>query len=413
MKRGLILSAVFLTLSLSCVFALSSNLKESYAPGETIIIEVRGDISGEVEKNNVELRRGHVPIPFEFDFKKLGEHYYLWGIAPQEKHNYSLVIQEIQTRMGGNLESVDFVQNFSVQGNVTEYTLKPGFLLGEGEFFVDVYLNADDEQTIQVDFPSERNILLKPGKNTVAFSVENTMKGLQKIRIGAYTLYANFPQEISANRSIEEDLPALRIEPQAIVSTILADERPMYPFKIVNYGRTRTENISVEWNQDLLSLSPSPPFTLDADSELNVNVSFARALSAEIQKAGVQEKIIVKAKGTVMELPLVIRFTDNENETKTPYLEGEVSYYCSELKGIICSAEEQCEGKTETSIDGACCIGKCSVPPKKWNSSWIGYVLGLAVLIILVVIYKKYRRTKGENPLGKRVAAAERKIAGP
>jgi len=79
------------------VSAISTDMKESYSLGETMIIEIFGDILEPIFPENVEFRRGHVKVPFDYDIKKLGDRYFLWAVTPESENNYTLVLKDVTT----------------------------------------------------------------------------------------------------------------------------------------------------------------------------------------------------------------------------------------------------------------------------------------------------------------------------
>jgi len=87
---------------------------------------------------------------------------------------------------------------------------------------------------------------------------------------------------------------------------------------------------------------------------------------------------------------------------------------CSELAGSFCSNEEVCSGQNIVSLDGSCCVsGVCEEPSEGGGfKAWIGWAIAFVIVIVLVVVYKKYKKagTGGKSPLQKRVAGIEKKF---
>ena len=183
------------------VFAISSNMKDSYLPGETIVIKISGNILEPISSGNVEFRRGHILVPFDYDLKKLGEDYYLWAIAPESQINYTLTIKEISTYVSGKVQKIDYVKNFSILGNLSDYSIKPGFVLDDKDFEIKMQLNEDINKPIDLKFIEEREVVLKPGENIVKFSIsEINETGLYNLTIGKYIL----PAYLKINKSVSK-----------------------------------------------------------------------------------------------------------------------------------------------------------------------------------------------------------------
>jgi len=374
---------------MSSVYAISTDLKSEYGRGETIIIEISGNIQRGIAKGDIELRRKNAIVPFEYDIGRLGDKYLLWGIAPSLINNYALWINDISTIVNGNAEEIDFHQNFSVMGNLTDYSIKPGFILTDKDFVVNIQLNEDKEKSIKIDYPSERNAVLKPGKNTLDFSVESAQEGLKKINIGKYVFYMYF---FGRGEILEK--PEIRLEPNAIVSTIFMGNKTIYPFRIINFGEKEIDGMKLVYNKEIFYINSSETINLDRKSVIELSLSFVGNVDDEIKKKGIDEKIKLEIGKNLLEMPVIIRFTENKSEVKTSYLEENLTYYCSELKGVICSANETCGGKNETSIDGLCCIGKCVTADKEKGVAWIGYVIVVLALVLLIYIFRRYRKSK-------------------
>src|SRR3989344_8920168 len=130
MERDIIFLVFILLISnIYGVMAISSDLKASYDGGETMIGEISGEILENIKPEQVEFKRNHIAVPVKYDIKKLADKYYIWAIAPINQNNYSLVINGISTMVNGKVEQIDFINNFSVSGNLTDYSIEPGFIL--------------------------------------------------------------------------------------------------------------------------------------------------------------------------------------------------------------------------------------------------------------------------------------------
>ncbi|MEM4259504.1 MAG: hypothetical protein QXS38_01960 [Candidatus Pacearchaeota archaeon] len=197
--RCLILIAIMIC-SIHAVSAISTTIKDSYAQGETIIAEISGDILEPISSSNVEFRRGHILVPFDFELSKIGEKYYLWAITPESEMNYSIVIKDITTFVLGKIQRIDYQKNFSVSGNLSDYSVKPGFISTGKDFEIEVRLNEDSEKKINIEFLGEKEIILKPGLNILKFYIYNVNKtGFYNLTIGKYVL----PTYIKVNETGE------------------------------------------------------------------------------------------------------------------------------------------------------------------------------------------------------------------
>ena len=302
--------------------AITTSLKDNYQSGETIIFSLSGNILEAIAFEQVSFLRGYVKLPLEYNIKKLGDNYYVWAIAPtaETENNYSFVIKDLFTTVNGKEEKIDFVQNFTISGNLTDYSIKPGLIFAKDDFEIDVQLNEDLDKTIEVG-SSNRSVVLKPGENTISFEKDDFVGAkLNLIKIGKY------------------ELPAYVI------------------------GR-REYNLS--------------------------NVSAGNLSDGEDE-------------------------TDKESSVPEEEIES-VDYYCSELPGRICAANEICKGGNSVqAIDGKCCVsGTCTLEETKSSTGQIiGFILLGVAFVVAVYIWYRYKKGNPINFFSKKVGEAEAKAKG-
>jgi len=375
--------------------AISTDLKESYQPGETIITEIRGNILEPIVKEDIEFRRGHVSVPFDFEVKKLGEGYFLWALSPKMENNYTILIKNIVTTIQGKTTETTYKKNFSVQGEIIPYSVKPGVVVTTKDFMLTIFLNEDENKIIPVNFLEESNELLTPGENKIDFSISN-IEGIifEIIQIGDYNIPSYIIKEnqtgsgeegnenvINDNEDIiKKEFPKFRFKPRFIQSRILSSgPLPLYPFKIINSEGKRI-NVILDFNEDLFLIDSNKEIFINPGETIELNLSLKR-----FPREDINETIYAHSGDLTLEFPINVEFTQEEGKVSTPYLEENfdehTQYYCSELSGIICTAKEVCSEETVPSLDGTCCLGLCSEEKKSNSLAWVGYLL--AGIIIL------------------------------
>src|SRR3989344_4443489 len=109
--------------------AISTNMASTYQPGETMIIEIQGNILQPISLSNVVFKRAHVAIAVIYDVKRIGDKYYLYAQLPLQQNNYTLFINDIATTVSGIVTTTDFNQTFTVSGNIIDYSINPGFAI--------------------------------------------------------------------------------------------------------------------------------------------------------------------------------------------------------------------------------------------------------------------------------------------
>ncbi len=392
-KSGLIL----LFLLIPFVSAISTDMKETYQPGETMIIEITGNILSPIAPEDIELKRNNVQVPFVYDVKRLADKYFLYGILPQNENNYTLYIHDLSTTENGATEEIDFNQSFQIAGNLTAYSINPGFISAEDEAEAEfkIFLNRDVPEEITIDLPSEWTFVLQPGENTITIPLGEIPGGLNFINIGTYRV----PVLVENSREVDStDIGYIAFYPRNIQRTVLKGDAVSYPFRITNEGDEDRE-ITIEYDDDIFRIQPETPKIIPAgeDAEFTLEVIHG---DVDIDKI-----ITVNSGDEAYEFEVDITYTENESDIINPSLNnsGNSGYYCSELGGNVCAGEESCNGEVLPSIDApSCCIGTC-VQAEKTSYSWIGYLIAAVVLIILVVVGGRYMKTRNNkvNPLSK------------
>ncbi len=237
MNKGIgiiFLTATFLALSLSSASALSTSMNETYLPGETMIIEVQGNILESIDMDEIIFKRGHITVPFDYGVEKLDDNYYIWAIAPTTEMNYTLLLKNVVTTIGGQIRQIDYMQNFSISGNLTDYAVKPGVIETDRDFEIEVMLYEDVDREIEVELFGNRNMTLEPGENTIKFSIrELNETGVYSIRVGRYILPAYLrlnetrarPSEVGPEMSSTPNIPTSPISAPDCVTARRATPR--------------------------------------------------------------------------------------------------------------------------------------------------------------------------------------------
>jgi len=197
---------VIVCMFVSGVGAISSDLKETYSPGETAIVKLAGNILEPIFLSQIKIKRVNQAIGFEGDITKIGNDYYIWFIAPSNSGNYTLLIEDVHTTSGGLPTIEDFSQKFNVAGTQIDYSVNPGAIFETDNFEIVVNLYEDFDKVINVDFPEVREVILNPGINYIDFSVAEII-GTQTrtINIGHYALPAYIVGKGIAENASEND----------------------------------------------------------------------------------------------------------------------------------------------------------------------------------------------------------------
>ena len=404
--KAIVFFLMFIFLA-SSAFAISISTQETYQPGETFISEIQGNILQPIYSEDVGLKRKNVQVPWEYDLKRLGDRYFIYGVLPDSENTYTLIINEIITTVNGKTEEITFQQNLTVIGEHALYSVKPGFVITQGDFELSAFLYSDFLQTININYPEETTLDLSPGQNIFTFSTFNTEPGFREIQFGDYTI----PLLIISDEPEIEYLPPLRFFPRNIESIIfLEDPLSSYPFEILNSGDVELIDLELDFNRDLFLIEPLEISRIPPDARAYFNLSLR-------DRTPIDEVITLRSGDLEFEFPIVVDYTERESEADTPYLQDDYTetqaYFCSELNGRICTAQEACSIENVNALDTAnCCLGSCIAQEQESVTSfaWIGYMIALVVLLVLVIIggrYLKSRKNKA-NPMKAKISKAEK-----
>lgn len=408
MKKELIIALIIILVIgffIEKANALSSDLKEEYSKSETIVFKLIGNILEPIEQKNVKIvKAGYIQeIPVEYELKKLNETYFIWAISPKTEGNYTFIIKNISTTLEGIPKKVEFRQNFSIIGNISSYNIKPGAIISYNDFSVKVNLFKDEDEKIEVDYPEKREIILKPGENTIGFSMKDESEiSIKDIKIGKYVISAYLiGNPANANKGIPLKFLQGRIREEIDIS----NEKKTFTFNLINEGKDKIEDIEIEYPKNYFILSPDEKIDLDDGESMEYNLTLKNN-----DKIAIRETLYAVSEKIRIGFPVSIDFV----EKREVNLSGDKVkiYRCSELGGKICKGEETCKGIKNNSLEGQCCIGSCLIEEKDTSGTKIlGYVLIVLVILGLAYLYWKYKKTKpADNILEKKVNESNKNI---
>lgn len=390
---------------ISLTSALSTDIKQIYQPGETMVFELQGAVLEPLTRSNIEFLRGHVPVEFQHEILKLGSHYFIYALAPISENNYTFIIKDVVTLVNGSVSTQTLEQNFSVKGPLVDYTIKPGAVLAQEDTEFTLTLNADQDQIISIGDKNQSSVTLHPGSNKLVILFKDLNPGFQAIPIGKYIVPFYAVKEIPIPPSPPR---IIYILPERIEETILLGHDRRLSFRIVNLGDRELTQIAFNYNSGKYTILPS------AISRLGINESAEFNITLKQKDQNITDTIRITAGNESAEIPLNIRYTTNittpisQNNTSNSTQQG---YYCEELNGRVCASSEQCQGQVIPAINGDCCSGTC-IPKAKQSYAWIGYLFAALVLMVLVIVggrYWKTKHTKGDM-LKKKTDEVEKKI---
>jgi len=409
MKEKLIFFLMFAVLLSINAAALSTDLKKEYAQRETIIIKIQGKVLEPINSGQVKfIREGHVQeIPIEYEVKKLGEDYYIWAIAPDNQENITLMVNGIHALEKGLPKEINYRQNFSIGNSSKQYSVRPGAIISDRDFKIKIISYLDENIEITTDFPESRRIIIEPGENSINYSVSKVSGAkLFSIKAGDYSVPAFLIGDFT---KVQEGNP-IAFEPGAVKEEYGAEDNIKINFSIVNRGEDKIKDIELKYSEELFNLDGNIKSTLDKGEREYYNLTLKKKDSVSIR-----EIIYAKSEKFESALPISVDFekeNKKDNETGENLTDKKELYRCSELGGKICKGEEICKGSKNESLEGICCLGSCVVEDKeKDDSKMIGYIIAGIVIIGIIILYIRYKRTKTEtNLMPRKFREAEKKV---
>ena len=368
MRRGIILSFVFLFLALPLVSSLSIDMPTNISQGETVIASIQGNFLDSISKSNIEFYRDYVQTTFDYDLARIGDTYYIYfQTLNKAQNNYSISITGVRYYVGSQISNADITQNFTLNSEQADFYINKGSIITYGNFSIKLQnLNAD---TITVNLDTSidsgstygffdflfKNTEFSPGESITLLSgeirdLDIVLDGVNETTIRTITLSSD---------NTEYYIPVYVIlqTPTNVTNTTTTS----------NNTTTSTDNTSTIVNETTNESSGSSFWDL------------FKSNNTEESSTDVNE---------TTNTTIIINGTVTNTTLKT----------CSQLGGEICTtSNETCDGTSVTAKDNYCCIGTCVEKTKSNTGKIIGWsIIGL-IIILLIMFKMKLNKTKRKN----------------
>lgn len=376
---------ILLLAILPSVFAISVSIDNAYTPRETILVKFDGNFLEPVIADNIQFYSGRQLIALEYNVAKLDNSYYLYAILPNIERNYTLIVKNVHYFEAGQEKTQTLQYNFSVNGNVSDFTVKPGFVITDTTFPLTLESNAN-QLTVQLNYADfATSIDLMPGiPKTIQVPLQFT-QNITLLKLKSQNTEYNIPIK---SLTYARELKQLGFDKQSYNLTIVRGSQYLLKIYLTNKGSEEIKDISISSNKNL-NITPSkiPVLAPSAVAELDISMrpleSFTDAIEASASGASVSSQIIVN-----VQIVPIQNLTPEEKQERS----------CLEIGGFLCDSNQLCSGSTETTIEGQCCMATC-----KTQISF-----GTVIIIILVIaalgagayyIFKLTRKKPQKNVL--------------
>jgi len=404
MKRGIILLLIILTLPSILAVELSIS-KESYQPQELLQAQITGNFIS-LTKDNIFIYKDNKahPEPVIKDLTKLGNTYYFYAILSNQEGNFSFKIENIEYLQRGKLISEPIIKDFTIiYKNTSDLSINPGHfsIFNQDKITLKItslYKNIDLTAIFDATEQSHELSLIESTEETITFAIPETMPQESSIKVGDYLIPVFNFQKTPVIKTQE-----IIFIPEVLKGTVVQDHAYFFTVVLKNQDNKSIENIKITNNLDAI-ITPREIPSIGPNSIKVINITFS-----VLNTSKTSGEIIAETKDRDFILPVLFEKTDSkENETLPPDItissedkstttaSTSTSYSCSDYKdGKICLETEICEGKTEPSLQGTCCLGKCTAPKSTNYFYYIGIILLIIIIAAAIFFFWKMRKKQG------------------
>jgi len=405
------ISIIFLLIFL-CLPLISSEIviNQNFNKGETIIAKVSENFLTPVTNDNVFFCSGyicneHFKIPMEYDVLKLGDDYYLYALTVgKSAGNYSLLIQNVQYRRGGEITNDNITANFSITNMTADFSVNPGFVYTSGDFYLQVQNLKDKELNVIANIgtndSSARQISISPDSTSstslksgeikkINFVVGGGNSALRTVELKTNNLTYEIPVYIFSSSQVNGTASNyFEIDPPSLIISIPTNIITKKSFNLYNLGTNELDNISLSLSDSLnssITLSQYHLTSLSSKSGTQIDLSFFSS-----DEKNVQGSFIVTSGNTSMYSPIYLTFIKNYTVSN----ESVLTKTCAELNGNVCTSTQQCDKSPIYATDNVCCLGTCNEIPTSNSGIIIGIIILVVVIAAFVFFYVRYKKAK-------------------
>lgn len=412
---SLILAAFFISIFfLPLASAVQVTMDSNFSQGQTLLAVVSGTFVDQITPNNVAFyEQGHIPVPVTYDVLNINGDFYIYALltGKAQGNDYSMNISGVRYLKATQIVKNPIIANFSITNETAAFSIDPGVVSTPGDFFVNLQNLEDNAITVDISMNSSNSsitydtpLVLKTGeKKRVDFSVADvSATGLVSIRFSSGNYSYSLPVYLSNTTIPSTNEPGLDFQPSNAYVSIASGSEISKILYLTNTGNTDLNNISFSVSAILVPYVAiySFPASLNSGDSKQVQIN----ISAPNKTSSVEGLVTAYSGNVTANLDLLLNFTSGfipvNNATGTGNnTNPSIVTTCSDLKGIVCSADEQCTGDIIVAKDGDCCMASCEIPQQSSTGSWIGWALLVLVLLLAFWFYKKkYKKVAPKKP---------------
>ncbi|MBU0894459.1 MAG: hypothetical protein KKF48_05065 [Nanoarchaeota archaeon] len=424
-----ILIFLIILLLLPIISAATIEMNTEFSQDETLLAEISGTFVEPILKENIIFYKGHVQIPLGFDISKIDKKYYVYAqLLGKSPGDYSIALENIKYIQRGETVEENLIENFSITNNTADFSISPGFIIDNKNFFIEIQNLQDFEITIGINIGSndsgstrffdslfsgaesiDNSVILDAAESKkINFVIGEINESILKtIKFSTENIVYEIPVYLIANKISTPKKRSFRFEPTEFNVKMSTDSDTTRVIYLYNNGDFDLENILVEVSEDLepyVSLSITEIDNLEADESIKIQIDFS---------SGNQEK---KTLGSIRAESLTDDYTfytysDLSLDFLTGYkpLPEEIlnvtdpaAKSCADLNGKKCNDDEKCSEAVVYATDGNCCLAICEEISTSSTGKIIGWSIVIIILVLAIWFFKsRYKKTQNKVDLFK------------
>ncbi len=405
----------------SSVIALETNIKENYSPLETMILEIKGDFISNLELDKIQLYSGRRFIPFEnYGLLRLENKYYFYSSLRATENNYTLFFRDVYY-FEDNVEKFEDISfNFTVSGEKSDFSVKPGFKITNKDFELilknngnEITINSkllDITQEIKLDYKQEKKVsfsIAGINESQITLLVLESKNTKYELPIAIYPEVKDKElDEIIENQTEEKEIKLIfSVFEDYLEKTITQKKESRENVSLLNTGEKILEDIEIIIIGNIaevmyLESKFKKIELLNPGDFINIEFNFfseeARNYSGEV----------VAISGNYSTSFLIDLFVLKEEEIIPPKPNDLDPYEVCRKSGLKkCSSEEECIGAILPISGFECCHGDCKKRELIIERGISGFQIFVIILVILslIVIFFLYKKQKIKKKTGEDV----------
>ncbi|PIN90452.1 hypothetical protein COU61_02650 [Candidatus Pacearchaeota archaeon CG10_big_fil_rev_8_21_14_0_10_35_13] len=412
-KNNLFLfSSLLLVLVLSLVSAVDISISDSYRPGETIIGKIDGNFITPLKHDDLTFLDNRKVVPMVYDLFKIDDSYYFYAVLPLVDRNYSLMLKDVRYFDSGFEKRSNILKNFSVQGNISGFSVSPGVVVTNKDFSI-LVRNYVGKSDVSVTFGDVTNtITLGAGKSEKFYFSIVDVPEFSTLMISSGSSSYEIPVLVlqsSINSSNTPNLTShggLRFVPDNLTIELLKNSSAevSYSLTLENFGVDDLENLEFSIPQslgNLIKIVPEGVPLINASSSFPLILTVFPLTTTNLTEEILAFSTVSTSSTAVLSIGLRILPVNYSKPlvNTVPLVDPSSGSSLScllDLKGSVCYSSEECDGSLVDSREGLCCTaGSCVVvQPSNTAGKWIIILLLTGIAVVAFFIFRKYKSTK-------------------